>query len=96
MECEDDNASSSKATEDVEKDTLKSPICLIVLGMAGSGKTTFVSKLDSYLKQYKRSPYLVNLDPACKNMPYKPNIGMNIYFINNVSIIVEYSIVLFS
>lgn len=76
MECDEGTSTSNKVPkEEMEKESLKSPICLIVLGMAGSGKTTFVSKLDSYLQQYKRSPYLVNLDPACKNMPYKPNIG---------------------
>lgn len=76
MECDEGIPTSSKVPKkEMEKESLKSPICLIVLGMAGSGKTTFVSKLDSYLQQYKRSPYLVNLDPACKNMPYKPNIG---------------------
>lgn len=58
-----------------ENGAKKFPVCLIVLGMAGSGKTTFVTKLDSYLQQHKRPPYLVNLDPACINMPYKPNIG---------------------
>lgn len=74
MECDEGISSASKS------DTFNSPVCLIVLGMAGSGKTTFVTKLDSYLRQHKRPPYLVNLDPACKNMPYKPNIGttMNI------------------
>lgn len=76
MEYDEGIPTSSKVPKkEMEKESLKSPICLIVLGMAGSGKTTFVSKLDSYLQQYKRSPYLVNLDPACKNMPYKPNIG---------------------
>lgn len=81
MECDEEIPSGSKTTEEQPiTQSLKSPICLIVLGMAGSGKTTFVSKLDSYLRQHKRSPYLVNLDPACKNMPYKPNIGMIIDF----------------
>lgn len=76
MECDEGTPSGCGAsTQEAEKECLKSPVCLIVLGMAGSGKTTFVTKLDSYLQQYKRSPYLVNLDPACKNMPYKPNIG---------------------
>lgn len=76
MECDEGTPSSCEASEEKKEiESLTSPICLIVLGMAGSGKTTFVSKLDSYLKQHKRSPYLVNLDPACKNMPYKPNIG---------------------
>jgi adenylylsulfate kinase-like enzyme len=82
MDCNEEIPSCSEVTkEKMEDESLKSPVCLIVLGMAGSGKTTFVSKLDSYLKQFKRSPYLVNLDPACKNMPYKPNIGkINHYF----------------
>lgn len=82
MECDEEIPSGSKITEEKsEIESLESPICLIVLGMAGSGKTTFVTKLDSYLRQYKRSPYLINLDPACKNMPYKPNIGMKNYVI---------------
>lgn len=77
MHCDEGTSSSAEAIkEKLENESLKSPICLIVLGMAGSGKTTFVSKLDTYLRQYKRAPYLINLDPACKNMPYKPNIGM--------------------
>lgn len=76
MDCDEGTSSGSEpTTEKTEYESLKSPVCLIVLGMAGSGKTTFVTKLDSYLRQYKRPPYLVNLDPACKNMPYKPNIG---------------------
>lgn len=81
MDCDEGIPSGSKTTEEKPTtESLKSPVCLIVLGMAGSGKTTFVSKLDSYLRQHKRAPYLVNLDPACKNMPYKPNIGMIIDF----------------
>lgn len=77
MECDGETPSCSETVPEnnTENASLKSPVCLIVLGMAGSGKTTFVTKLDSYLRQYKRSPYLVNLDPACKNMPYNPNIG---------------------
>lgn len=89
MDCDDGTPSSSDAIEDkTEYEAFKSPVCLIVLGMAGSGKTTFVSKLNSYLRQYKRAPYLINLDPACKNMPYTPNIGISImqyfYFVKNM------------
>lgn len=51
-----------------------SPVCVIVLGMAGSGKTTFVKKLASLAYKEKR-PYLVNLDPACREVPYPVNIG---------------------
>ena len=47
----------------------KKPTCVIVLGMAGSGKTTFVQRLASHLhikaKTSKKVPYVINLDPAC-------------------------------
>ena len=51
------------------------PICLIVLGMAGSGKTTFVKKLTEKLYSTSAPPYVVNLDPACLEVPYPCNIG---------------------
>jgi GPN-loop GTPase len=50
------------------------PICVIVLGMAGSGKTTFVKKL-AQLEYEKTRPYIINLDPACREVPYPANIG---------------------
>ncbi|XP_065201175.1 GPN-loop GTPase 1 isoform X1 [Planococcus citri] len=53
------------------------PICLIILGMAGSGKTTFVKKLTE--KLYSSSslpPYVVNLDPACLEVPYPCNVDI--------------------
>ncbi|KAK9892507.1 hypothetical protein WA026_020496 [Henosepilachna vigintioctopunctata] len=50
----------------------KAPVCLIVLGMAGSGKTSLVSRLSNSLKK----PYVVNLDPACIRMPYYANIDI--------------------
>jgi len=37
---------------------------LIVMGMAGSGKTTFVQNLVSYMKEQGKRTYNVNLDPA--------------------------------
>lgn len=52
------------------------PTCIIVLGMAGSGKTTFVKKLSEYLTSKQSLPYVVNLDPAVHEMPYKPNIDI--------------------
>lgn len=51
------------------------PVCLIVLGMAGSGKTTFVRKLSQFQRE-KFKPYLINLDPACKEVPYQVNIDI--------------------
>lgn len=51
------------------------PVCLIVLGMAGSGKTTFVKKLCQFSDLKNMKPYVVNLDPACKEVPYHANVG---------------------
>ncbi|XP_065322258.1 GPN-loop GTPase 1-like isoform X2 [Gordionus sp. m RMFG-2023] len=52
------------------------PICLIILGMAGSGKTTFVNSLATFLNNNQSPPYIVNLDPAVYNTPYKCNIDI--------------------
>ena len=52
------------------------PCCVIVLGMAGSGKTTFVQRLTSHLHSRGSPPYVVNLDPACREVPYPANIDI--------------------
>lgn len=52
-----------------------SPVCLIVLGMAGSGKTTFVKTLTEKLYAKDMPPYVVNLDPACMEVPYPCHVG---------------------
>jgi GTPase SAR1 family protein len=52
------------------------PTCIIVLGMAGSGKTTFVQRLASELYRRQKPPYVVNLDPACREVPYPANIDI--------------------
>nr|SVE86153.1 EOG090X072H [Daphnia similis]SVE86781.1 EOG090X072H [Daphnia similis]SVE87407.1 EOG090X072H [Daphnia similis]SVE88034.1 EOG090X072H [Daphnia similis] len=54
----------------------KKPVCLIVLGMAGSGKTTFVQQLTSRLHAINKPPYVINLDPACREVPYPVNIDI--------------------
>uniref|UniRef100_A0A3B5LPQ3 GPN-loop GTPase n=1 Tax=Xiphophorus couchianus TaxID=32473 RepID=A0A3B5LPQ3_9TELE len=52
-----------------------SPVCLIVLGMAGSGKTTFVQRLTAHLHAQNSPPYVINLDPAVHEVPFPANIG---------------------
>jgi len=63
--------SSTPKTTDTSK-----PCCIIVLGMAGSGKTTFVQRLTSHLHSKGSPPYVVNLDPACREVPYPANIDI--------------------
>ncbi|KAF7636385.1 GPN-loop GTPase [Meloidogyne graminicola] len=52
------------------------PPCVVVLGMAGSGKTTFVQRLASYLHSNRSFPYLLNLDPAVGCVPFPANIDI--------------------
>uniref|UniRef100_A0A671WSY1 GPN-loop GTPase n=1 Tax=Sparus aurata TaxID=8175 RepID=A0A671WSY1_SPAAU len=52
------------------------PVCLIVLGMAGSGKTTFVQRLTAHLHSQKAPPYVINLDPAVHEVPFPANIDI--------------------
>ena len=61
----------------------KKPTCVIVLGMAGSGKTTFVQRLVAHLHTKKmrdpeknKAPYVVNLDPAVHEVPYPANVDV--------------------
>ncbi|TPP63379.1 GPN-loop GTPase 1 [Fasciola gigantica] len=52
------------------------PVCAIVLGMAGSGKTTFVKQLIAHLESQNKHVYSINLDPAVHIVPYRTNIDI--------------------
>lgn len=69
---ENSNESAQNSASNAGK---KKPACIIVLGMAGSGKTTFVQRLVSILYNVGK-PYVINLDPACKEVPYPANIDI--------------------
>lgn len=49
---------------------------VFVIGMAGSGKTTFLQRLNSELHRIHEKPYILNLDPAVKDTPYGANIDI--------------------
>ncbi|MCO5598728.1 hypothetical protein L7F22_052826 [Adiantum nelumboides] len=58
---------------------------IIVIGMAGSGKSTFTSCLQNYhadqrkgenTKDEEAAPYFVNLDPAVTQLNYSPNVDI--------------------
>lgn len=68
---------SKETTKDENtKSPLKKSVCVICIGMAGSGKTTFVQRLNSYLHTIKKPPYIVNLDPAVAKLPFQANIDI--------------------
>lgn len=58
--------------------TTKKPVVIITIGMAGSGKTTFVQRMNSYLHSLDppKPPYVLNLDPAVSSTPFDANIDI--------------------
>jgi len=52
------------------------PVACIVLGMAGSGKTTLMQRLNAHLHERKTPGYVMNLDPAATYVPYGANIDI--------------------
>lgn len=54
---------------------------VIVIGMAGSGKSTFVEALSKHpartsSAKHKPESYFVNLDPAVRQVAYEPNVDI--------------------
>ena len=83
MEAPEHNKSSVLAQEHKDVDMTDKtnevdgkPVCMIVMGMAGSGKTTFVRKLCSYLAEKELKSYNINLDPAVIKTPFPAHIDI--------------------
>ena len=53
-----------------------SPVAIICVGMAGSGKTTFMQRINSHLYSKRKPPYVLNLDPAVRTVPFDCNIDI--------------------
>ncbi|BDD58427.1 hypothetical protein MPDQ_006514 [Monascus purpureus] len=51
-------------------------VSVVCVGMAGSGKTTFMQRINSYLHSKKQVPYVLNLDPAVHSVPFESNIDI--------------------
>ncbi|XP_056005231.1 GPN-loop GTPase 1-like [Ostrea edulis] len=64
------------SSSDLKPEQAKKPTCILVLGMAGSGKTTFVQRITAHLHAKKTPPYVINLDPAVHEVPYPANIDI--------------------
>ena len=52
------------------------PTAIVCVGMAGSGKTTFMQRINAHLHGQKQPPYVINLDPAVLNVPFESNIDI--------------------
>ncbi|KAJ5183590.1 hypothetical protein N7492_001206 [Penicillium capsulatum] len=55
---------------------MPSPVSVVCVGMAGSGKTTFMQRINSHLQSNKSVPYVLNLDPAVHSVPFDSNIDI--------------------
>ncbi|KAK4058191.1 hypothetical protein OIO90_000930 [Microbotryomycetes sp. JL221] len=49
---------------------------VIIIGMAGSGKTTFMQRVNAHLHAQRQTPYILNLDPAVTHLPFTANIDI--------------------
>ncbi|KAL2550968.1 P-loop containing nucleoside triphosphate hydrolase superfamily protein [Forsythia ovata] len=54
----------------------RKPVIIIVVGMAGSGKTTFLHRLVSHTMASNIRGYVINLDPAVLTLPFGANIDI--------------------
>ncbi|KLJ08452.1 hypothetical protein EMPG_16138 [Blastomyces silverae] len=52
------------------------PVAVVCVGMAGSGKTTFMQRINSHLHSKQKPPYVLNLDPAVRSVPFESNIDI--------------------
>ncbi|ORY24466.1 hypothetical protein BCR39DRAFT_546718 [Naematelia encephala] len=68
--------STAKPSDPMPGEAKKEPVVILVIGMAGSGKTTLMQRLNSYLHSKDMPPYILNLDPAVTHMPYTANIDI--------------------
>jgi len=67
------------------------PTVILLIGMAGSGKTTFMQQLNAYIRQFKTSSYLINLDPATLHVTYNANIDIR-DTINYIDVMKQYNL----
>ncbi len=51
-------------------------ICCLVIGMAGSGKTTFMQQINEYKTNNEKKIYMINMDPAVPEVPFQANIDI--------------------
>jgi GTPase SAR1 family protein len=52
------------------------PTVVIVIGMAGSGKTTLMHRLNIHITEQNLRGYFINLDPAVQSVPFAANIDI--------------------
>lgn len=69
-------ASTSTPTAAQAEQPAQQPVAIVCVGMAGSGKTTFMQQINAHLHGKKEPPYVINLDPAVMHSPFDSNIDI--------------------
>lgn len=54
----------------------RSPVVVLVIGMAGAGKTTMMHRINLHMEEQGKRGYYVNLDPAVSSVPFSANIDI--------------------
>merc|ERR1712125_4792 len=65
-----------KKAPDPLKSIPKSPVVILLIGMAGSGKSTWMHRLFTRMQAERKRVYTVNLDPAVRNVSYPVNVDI--------------------
>uniref|UniRef100_A0A383VW06 GPN-loop GTPase n=1 Tax=Tetradesmus obliquus TaxID=3088 RepID=A0A383VW06_TETOB len=76
MEAEQRTAGQASTSSSTAAGPSAKPIVVLVIGMAGSGKTTLIQRVNSHMHQQKLNGYIINLDPAVSHLPYGANIDI--------------------
>ncbi|KAK4166660.1 hypothetical protein QBC43DRAFT_232199 [Cladorrhinum sp. PSN259] len=71
-----DTATPGQSSGSAGENAAKPPVAIVCIGMAGSGKTTFMQRINAYLHEKKDPPYVMNLDPAVTHSPFQSNIDI--------------------
>ena len=67
---------STSTMNDNLNSSVKKPTVCIVIGMAGSGKTSLLQRINLYMLEKEKRGYYVNLDPAVASVPFAANIDI--------------------
>ncbi|CCW61824.1 unnamed protein product [Phytomonas sp. EM1] len=73
--CEEESMNPNATSTSASNET-KQPVVILVVGMAGTGKTTLVHALQNYATGKGIRSYFINLDPAVASVPYRANIDI--------------------
>lgn len=69
-------SSSSTSAMNSTATVVKKPTVCIIIGMAGSGKTSLLQRINLYMIEKEKKGYYVNLDPAVTSVPFAANIDI--------------------